>query len=64
MSRAQVVIALANLASQGKYEVSPVGARNMNQLFEEVAKVINSLEEEEKEAGDTTFREDVANEDS
>ena len=53
-TRSQVVIALANLASAGKYEVNADGARNMNRLFERVAEVINSLEAEEKAAQEET----------
>ena len=52
MKRSEVVQALAAIASQGKYEVSPEGARKMNAVFTEVARVINELEAEEKE--DTT----------
>lgn len=48
--RSEVVIALANIASKGKYEVSPDGARVMNRVFEEVADLINELEAEEAEA--------------
>ena len=45
----QVVIALADMASQGKYDnVTPDAARKMNALFELVATLINNLEEEEK----------------
>ena len=44
----QVVIALADMASQGRYDnVTIEGARQMNQLYELVAKLINSMEEEE-----------------
>jgi len=48
--KSQVVLALANLASRGKFEVDPQGARIMNQIFEDVAKLINELEAEEKAA--------------
>jgi len=54
MSRSTVVIELANLASQGKYNVTPVEAIRMNKLFEEVAKVINELETEEATAKEST----------
>ena len=52
MERSKIVIALANLASSGKYEVKPDGARAMNQLFELVATLINELEAEEKAAAE------------
>jgi ATP-dependent protease HslVU (ClpYQ) ATPase subunit len=48
--RSEVVAALADIASRGKYEVSPIGARQMNEVFEHVAKLINELEAEEKAA--------------
>ena len=48
MIRSQIVIRLANLASSGTYEVQPAEAAAMTELYSEVAKVINSLEEEEK----------------
>lgn len=45
----QVVIALAEMASNGKYDnVTPMQAQKMNKLFEAVAEVINWLEEAEK----------------
>ena len=44
LKHSQVVTALADLASSGRYSVDPQGARNMNALFEEVARVINELE--------------------
>ena len=47
MERSKVVTALAEIASQGKYEVSPEGARRMNQVFTLVANLINELEAEE-----------------
>ena len=47
MTRAQIVQALANIASQGKYEVSPDGARRMNAIFDAAADLINELEAEE-----------------
>jgi len=50
MKRSQIVTALANVASQGKYEVTPEGAKKMNAVFELVAGLINELEAEEKEA--------------
>jgi pyruvate dehydrogenase E2 component (dihydrolipoamide acetyltransferase) len=33
MKRSQVVIALADIASKGKYEVSPAGAKHMNEVL-------------------------------
>ncbi len=53
MLRSQVVIALANMASKGKYEVTPDGARAMNDLFERVAALVNELEAEEIEEMDS-----------
>jgi len=50
MKQSEVVIQLANLASKGKYEVTPAGSQQMNALFEMVAKLINELEEAEKAA--------------
>lgn len=47
MKRSQVVIALANVASKGKYEVTPAGSKTMNDVFVAVAELINKLEEEE-----------------
>lgn len=44
LKHSQVVQALADLASSGRYNVDPAGARNMNALFVEVARVINELE--------------------
>lgn len=44
----KVVLALADLASNGKYDnVTRQGALNMNALFETVAELINVLEAEE-----------------
>ena len=45
-----MVVKLAELASKGTYQVTPEGARNMNNLFDQVARVINELETEEKES--------------
>jgi hypothetical protein len=47
MVRSKVIIELANLASQGKYMVTPTEAARFNELFKAVANVINSLEAEE-----------------
>jgi len=47
MKRSEVVLALANIASKGKYEVTAAGAKVMDEAFRAVAEVINSLEEEE-----------------
>jgi hypothetical protein len=49
MVRSRVIIELANMASQGRYSVTPQEAARMNILFKEVAQVINELEAEEKE---------------
>ena len=49
IKRSEVVQMLSALASSGRYHnVSPKQMQNVNQLYEEVAKVINSLEAEEK----------------
>lgn len=51
MKRSEIVIALADIASKGRYEVMPSGARIINQVFDQVAQLINELEAEEaKEA--------------
>lgn len=43
-----IVIALADMASKGKYDnVTIQAARGFNQLFELVAELINTLEAEE-----------------
>lgn len=47
MKRSEIVIALANVASQGKYTVDPAGARKINAVFDAAAKLINELESEE-----------------
>lgn len=44
MTDAQIVQALANIASKGKYEVTPEGANIMNSVFVKVADLINRLE--------------------
>lgn len=49
-SRSAIVKLLADVASQGTYQVQPKGARTMNQVFELAAGLINELEAEEKEA--------------
>ncbi len=48
--RSRIVQNLADLASQGRYNVDPAGAANMNRLFVAVAQLINDLEAEEKGA--------------
>ena len=48
MRDSEIVIALADIASKGKYEVTPVGASHMNKVFLQVAQLINKLEAEEK----------------
>ena len=48
MRQSQIIQALADIASQGKYTVSPDGARRMNEVFEEAANLINELENEER----------------
>ena len=47
MKQSEVVRALAAIASQGKYEVDPAGARKMNAVFEATAALINELEASE-----------------
>ena len=47
MKRSEIVSALAELASQGTYNVKPPVARQMNAIFEAVAQLINDLEAEE-----------------
>ena len=49
MKDSEIIIALANIASRGKYEVTPAGAKQMNDVFAEVAKLINKLEAAEAE---------------
>lgn len=62
MNRSKIVLALANLASQGVYNgVTPQGARNMNKVFEDTADLVNTLEEEE-EAEDLRANEELTNE--
>jgi len=53
MKKSQIVQALADIASQGKYKVSVDGARKMNDVFIAVAKVINELEAEESISEDS-----------
>ena len=49
IKRSEVVQRLSALASSGRYHnVSPKQMQSVNQLYEEVANVINSLEAEEK----------------
>lgn len=51
MKKSVIVKALADMASQGKYDnVTPLQARNMNALFIHVARLINELEQEEADA--------------
>lgn len=55
----EVVIALANLASQGVYkEVSPAGARSMNEIFDKAAELINDLEADE--AAEASLKDETA----
>lgn len=61
MNRSKIVLALANLASQGVYNgVTPQGARNMNKVFEDTADLVNALEQEEEE--DRKANEELTNE--
>jgi hypothetical protein len=50
--RSVVVKMLADIASQGTYQVNPDGARKMNAVFAEVAKLINEMEAEEATDGE------------
>lgn len=50
MERSKIVLALAEIASQGRYTVDPAGSRKMNAVFDAVAKLINELEAEEAAA--------------
>jgi hypothetical protein len=47
MMRSEVVLALADVASKGRYEMTPTGAKHMNEVFEAVAQLVNELEAEE-----------------
>lgn len=47
MKRSAVVKALADVASKGRYEVNPEGARHMNAVFALAADLINELEAKE-----------------
>lgn len=50
VTAAQVVIALANMASKGKYDnVTPAEAREMNAIFDAAAELINQLEAAENQ---------------
>lgn len=52
MRDSEVVVALADIASKGKYEVTAAGVRHMNQVFDEAAKLINRMEAAEGEQND------------
>lgn len=62
LKRSQVINALADLASEGQYKVTRAGAHYMNRLFEEVAKVINELEAEERAEALAALEEDTDDE--
>ncbi len=66
MKRSEIVAALADLASQGTYQVKPAVARQMNIVFEAAANLINELEAEEaaSAATPTIVIEDNDNDDS
>lgn len=53
MRDSEIVMALADIASKGKYEVTAAGSQHMNKVFEEVAKLINRMEAEEKNNDDS-----------
>ena len=55
MKASQIVKALADLASKGKYNVTRDGANEMNDIFEEAARLINELEAHESQ-GETNVR--------
>lgn len=61
MKRSEIVTALANLASQGTYNVKPTQAAEINAIFEAVARLINELESEEKVAAEIAV---ITNEDN
>lgn len=51
ITAAQIVVALADMASKGKYDnVTPAAARQMNAIFDAAAALINQLEDAEKNA--------------
>lgn len=58
MLKSVVVKNLADMASQGKYNVDPQGAANMTALYQAIAQVINELEAEEKAGDDSKGEED------
>ena len=57
MKPSQIVIELANMASSGRYEVTPPEALRMNELFKSVATLINHMEAAEKEQEEKTVEE-------
>ena len=44
MKDSEIVLALANIASQGKYNITIADAQKMTALYERVATLINKLE--------------------
>jgi len=48
MKASEVVRALAEVASKGKYTVDPGGAKVMNEVFQAAADLINAMEAQEK----------------
>lgn len=54
MRRSKIVLALAEVASQGRYTVDPAGARKMNAVFDAAARLINELEAEENNPVENT----------
>ena len=50
MKDSEIVISLANVASQGKYNITIADAQKMTALYERVATLINKLEAAEAEA--------------
>ena len=50
MKDSEIVLALANVASQGKYNITIADAQKMTALYERVATLINKLEAAEAEA--------------
>ena len=49
MKDSEIVLALANVASQGKYNITIADAQKMTALYEQVATLINNLEAAEAE---------------
>ena len=48
MKQSEIVIALANMASRGRYDITLPEAAEMNKLFVRAAALVKELEEAEK----------------